>query len=245
MRKHLVFMVGAFILVGPLRADEASRAVVEKALKAHGGEEKLAKFKARQLTLKGTIEIMGQSADFTQELWFMAPDKLKEQSELEIGGQKVTFAGVINGDKVTLTINGMDFPIPDASKDDMRDGTWLIGLMTIAGLKNKEVELSSLGETQVNNKPAVGVKVSAKGRKSGNLYFDKESGLLVKMERQALDFNTQQEVKEERFIREYQEVQGIKAPKKTLIHRDGQKFLEAEVTSAKYLEKLDDNIFQP
>ncbi len=245
MRKVIVLIAASLIVSGPLRGDEGSLAVVEKAIKAHGGEEKLAKLKAANLTAKGSLDIMGQTFEFSQESWVMAPDKFKEKSELDIGGQKITVVTVMNGDKITLNANGMDVDLPDVMKDDLKDAVWLLRFGTIAGLKSKELQLSPLGESQVNNKPAIGVKVSAKGHKDVNLFFDKESGLLAKSERRALDFNTQQEMKEERFVSEYQEVQGIKVPKKLLVHRDGQKFLEAEVTSAKYLEKLDDNIFQP
>src|SRR5207253_1605637 len=96
-------------------------------------------------------------------------------------------------------------------------------------LKDKSVELSPLGEVKVNDRPAVGVRIASKGHRDLNLYFDKETGLMAKIERQALDTQTMQMVTEERIIQEYQVVDGMKVAKKVLVNRDGKKFTEAEV----------------
>jgi hypothetical protein len=244
MRKALILIAAVMVLASPMRADEAAD-IVDKAIKAHGGEANLTKFKAGHMTLKGALDIMGQSFEFTQDAWYMTPDKFKEQSDLDIMGQKIKVVTVVNGDKITLNANGMDVDLPDEMKKDIKDAIWLLRFGTLTGLKDKSVKLSPLGESKVNDKPAVGLKVAAEGHKDVNIYFDKATGMIAKTERRAVDFNTQQEVKEERFIQEWQDAQGIKAPKKLLIHRDGKKFLEADVTQIKYHDKLDDSVFQP
>ena len=89
----------------------------------------------------------------------------------------------------------------------------------------------------------MGIKVSTNGHKDINLYFDKETGLMVKMEHRTLDLQTQQEVAEERILLEYQDVGGLKTAKKVLINHDGKKYLEAEVTEVKLEDKIDDSEF--
>ena len=42
--------------------------------------------------------------------------------------------------------------------------------------------LAALGESKVGDRPALGVRISVKGRKDLRFFFDKESGLLVKSE---------------------------------------------------------------
>src|SRR5262249_31781195 len=110
-------------------------------------------------------------------------------------------------------------------------------------LKDKSYELALLGEVKVNDRPAVGVKVSSKGRKDVNMYFDKETGLMAKFEHRTRDAMSGQEVGEERIILEYKEVDGLKTAKKVLVNRDGKKFLEAEVNEVKFLDQLDDAEF--
>jgi hypothetical protein len=45
-------------------------------------------------------------------------------------------------------------------------------------------------------------------------------------------------------MKEYKDFEGVKRPAKMVIERDGNKFLDLEITEIKLLEKLDDNEFQ-
>jgi hypothetical protein len=105
------------------------------------------------------------------------------------------------------------------------------------------VTFTRLGEVKVKGRPAVGVTASRKGAKDINLYFDKETGLLAKVEMRRRDLMSGEEVTEERIITEYQEAEGRKVAKKVEVLRDGKAFLEAEVTEVKVLEKVDDSEF--
>src|ERR1043166_10016284 len=58
-------------------SDEA-RALDDKALKAHGGEDSLKKYKAGILKNKGKIELL-DGIEITQEVTFMLPDKFREE----------------------------------------------------------------------------------------------------------------------------------------------------------------------
>jgi hypothetical protein len=93
----------------------------------------------------------------------------------------------------------------------------------------------------VSDKPAVGVRVSAKGHKDISLFFDKESGLLVKTQKRTKEAGV--EVDEENFYSDFKEIDGVKLPMTLKILHDGKKFLDAKVTEAKLLEKLDDDVF--
>ena len=52
-----------------------------------------------------------------------------------------------------------------------------------------------------------------------------------------------QEITEERFITEYQELNGQKVAKKVELQRDGKAFIELEILEVQMLEKLDDSEF--
>jgi hypothetical protein len=75
------------------------------------------------------------------------------------------------------------------------------------------------------------------------LYFDKESGLLVKYESRVKDEGSGQEVNEEHFLSDYKEVQGTKQAGKVVTKRDGKLYLEGEVTDHQLSEKLDAGVF--
>src|SRR5438105_379238 len=88
-------------------ADDDPKAILEKAIKAHGGEEFLMKNKAARAVNKGKISIPGVGeAEFTQSVQYMLPDKLKDSLELTIMGQKIVVATVMNGDKLSIEAAG-------------------------------------------------------------------------------------------------------------------------------------------
>jgi hypothetical protein len=237
-------LIGGLVLAAnrPARADEA-RTIIEKAVKAHGGEEFLSKHKAGQLKGKGKLELLG-GVEFTQEASFMLPDRIKEVVEMEVNGQKVRVVTAFIGDKGFIQANGMDVPLNDDIKTALKEVGYVMKVGRLAPLlKEKGFELSLLGEVKVENKPTVGVLVTCKGHKDVSLFFDKETSLLAKVEARRVDPMSGQEVTEERIITEYQKQNGVPVPKKVLINRDGKKFMEMEVVEVKYLDKLDDSEF--
>ena len=152
-----------------------------------------------------------------------------------------TFA---NGDKLSIEANGRIFR--NGPGERLAEGR---GPHPTRGppqpLKEKGYELSLIGEDKVGEKKVVGVRVAKKGQKDVSLYFDKETWLLAKMEYRGAVMGTENEVNQERIIKEYEKNKdGIPVAKKILIKYDGKQFLEAEVTEIKYFEKLDDSEFK-
>src|SRR5947208_1477821 len=85
--------------------------------------------------------------------------------------------------------------------------------------------------TKVNGKPAVGVRVSHKGHRDINLYFDKDKGLLLKIERTVKDLMAGgKESQEEVSYSDYKEVEGVQQPTKLVIKRDGKDYVDGEAT---------------
>ena len=244
MRRLLLLSLSAGLLLpGPqtLAQDEV-KAILERAIKAHGGADKLEKLKAFQVKAKGRLDVLG-GLEFEQESSVQTPDKIKEVVRLEVDGQKLTVTTVYNGTKGWINVNGTTMDMDEKVQAAIKDALYMMSFAGLRGLKDKEFETAALGEMKVNGRPALGVKVSKKGKKDINLYFDKETGLLAKLEYQATDPMSGQEVAEERFITEYQDSDGLKMAKKVVVQRDGKKYLEAEVTEAKGLEKIDDSEF--
>lgn len=227
-------------------ADDDPKAIVVRAIKAHGGEEFLTNHPAARSTNKGKITLPGVGeAEFTQDIQYMLPDKLKDNLELSIAGQKVIVATLMNGDTLSIEAAGKPVEITDAIKKAMKGATYMMKVARLVPLvKDKGYELSLFGEAKVEDKPAVGVRVSAKGQKDMTLFFDKATGLLVKLEHRTVAPGTGNEVNEERIVQEYaKDKDGIPVPKKLLVKHDGKTFIEAEA-EVTYLGKIDDSEFR-
>lgn len=227
----------------PARADDAAaKALVEKAVKAHGGDA-LAKFTAVTSTFKGTFHGMGQELPITGQVATQGPDKVKMDMEIEAGGQKIHIVNVIAGDKGWTRVGTDTTELPKDAVDEAREHTYAGWVATLSPLTGKEFTLVATGETKVNDKPALGVKVSSKGRRDVDLYFDKESGMLVKSEAKVKDEGSGQEVTEESFYSGYKDIQGTKQAMKFKVLRDGKLYVEGEASETYLSEKLDEGTF--
>ena len=240
--------VAALVVVsgGVRAADDDAKAILTKAIKAHGGEEYLTKNKAARMQNKGKLTIPGVGeTDFTQDLAYMLPDKLKDTLELTIGGQKISIVTVMNGDKLSIEAAGKAVDITDDIKKALKDAQHMmtVGRM-VPLLKDKSYELSIFGEAKVEDKPAIGILVASKGKKDITLFFDKKTNLLAKIEHRTVEAGTGNEIGEERIILEYKIKDGIPFPKKVLVKHDGKTFLEAEMVESTMLEAIDEAEFK-
>lgn len=236
-----------FALAARGQANDDARAIIDKAIKAHGGEERLAKFKdaAIESKAKGTVNALGNQLDFTLETYVQMPDKLKTVMHLTLNGMNYTTTQVFNGDKFFLNVNGMslDNLLDDKAKEEVKEQLYSEGLARLAFFKDKSVELAPLGEIKVEGKDAVGIRLSSKGHRDASLYFDKTTGLLVKIENRIVDFTTKQEKMQTKILLDYKVEDGFPRPTRVIVNHDDQKLMEAEITEVKVTEKFDESVF--
>lgn len=246
-RFRYAVLVAGFLFAGavPARADDAADAkkLIEKAVKAHGGQDKLDKFAGSAVTFKGTFHGMGDGIPITGTVTTHGSDKQRVELEIEAGGQKFPILIVLAGDKGWSKI-GKD--VTEMDKDQLAEAkeqaraAWVT---TLAPLKDKAFTLATTGEIKVEKRVALGVKVSRKGHRDIDLYFDKETGLLVKSEGRVKDETSGQEVSEEGFFGDHKDVQGTKQPYKFTVKRNGKLFLEGEASKVEVFEKVDATTF--
>jgi hypothetical protein len=235
-------------LVSPALAQDEARAIVEKAIQARGGAEKLEKIKAYQGVSKGTLEVLGMNLSLTAQTAIQYPDRMKSVLEFEVMGQKFTVTQVLNKDKAWIQASAggqvQDIDVNEDLLKAFKEGVYAEGVGRLVPLlKDPSYTLSSLGEIKINDRPALGVKVSSKGHKDVNIYFDKATGLPSKVENTTINSELR-ECMQEVFLLEYKDYDGLKRPSKSIIHQDGKKLMELEVTEVKFLDKLDDSEFE-
>jgi len=92
-----------FVAVGVARSggddDSAARAILAKAIKAHGGEKNLAKIKA--ITRKGTgiLNLDNNKLDFTADWVVQGTTQEKMVVDVNFNGMSIKVTKVVNGDK--------------------------------------------------------------------------------------------------------------------------------------------------
>lgn len=224
--------------------DDDLKAVLRKAIAAHGGEKNLNKFGAATSKFKGTIEAMGKSRDITGESTLQKPDKLKTSLTIDIDGMAIPIVVVFDGKTLWRSINGTTAEVTDEKVvKETRESLQTEGAGTLADFLKAPYELAALGEVKVKDKAAVGIRVSKKGQRDISFYFDKKTHLVVKTEMRIYDAETAQEVTQEKYIVGYRVSNGLKTAAHVLIHKDGKAFMDIEITETQMFEKLDASTF--
>jgi len=221
---------------------DESRAIIDRAIKAHGGAKKLEAVKAVQIKMKGKI-YQPMEAAFTGEISSQPPDKLKLSIDIEVNNMNFAFVQVFDGKKGWQSIGGMTKEVDADEVKEFKEQAHVEEVSSLVVLKDKSYKLSALGDSKVGDQDTVGVQITKKGMRDVNLYFDKKSHLLLKAEYRALD-PSKQEVTQEKLFLNYKDVGGMQMPGKMVVNNDGKKFLALEIPEATPMETpFDDSVF--
>jgi hypothetical protein len=232
-------------LGGPAQTDNPrdARAIVDKAIQAMGGAEKLNGIKAAMWKSKGKISFGGNDNDFTSTTTVQGLDHFRNEFEGDFGGNTVKGVIILAGDKGWRKFgdNNMEMD-KDAVTNEKRTVYLQIIPATLVPLKTKAFKIEPAGADKVGGKAAAGVKVTAPDGKDFTLYFDKESGLPVKLVAKVVGFMGD-EFTQETLFSDYKDFHGIKKATKIESKRDGERFVEQQITEFRVLPKVGPHTF--
>jgi outer membrane lipoprotein-sorting protein len=247
--RRLLFVPCALALALPAlgRADDAAdaKALIDKAVKAHGGADALAKQKAAVTKMKGKFYGLGEAIDYTSQTSSQTPDKMRTDINASFMGTDIKVVQVVNGDKGWLEDPQGKREMSKEELEEVRNAQNAQQIARLGVLSEKDYALSPLGEVKVGDKEAVGVVVKHKGYRDVSLFFDKKTNMLLKAETRVKDPQRggDTEMTQETLYDDYKKVEGAQIPHKVTIKRDGKNYVEAEVTEFKPQEKIDDSVF--
>jgi hypothetical protein len=237
-------VLGCLLLPPALRADDAAelKAVIDKAVQAMGGKDKVARFQAGTWKAKAEFEEGGQQITLVCEGAWQGPDKVRLDAEITQGGQARRVLMVINGNQAWMKMGDEVKDAPEGVVTILKDAWHALRMAhLLPELKAPAFQLSPLGEAEVQGRPAVGISVAREGRKPVNVHFDKQTGLPVKGEVRLTDPDGK-EITLEYFYSDLREVEGVKHPMKLTLKADGKEFA-VEITEIKPKDKVDESEF--
>jgi hypothetical protein len=248
MRSLIGAVVAVVLVLGPgrsVRADDAkdAQAVIDKAVKALGGAEKLGAVKAATWSAKGKLSFDGNDNEFTSKSTVQGLDHFRQEFEGEFGGDKIKGVSVLAGDKGWRKF-GEDSN--ELDKETLANEKRIVYLQVVSALvlplKDQGFKIESLTEEKVGDKPAVAVKITGPDGKDFQLFFDKDGGLPVKQIAKVADFRGE-EYTQETLYGEYKDFDGIKKATKIEMKRNGEKFIVQEISDFKVVEKVEPKTF--
>jgi hypothetical protein len=236
----------------PARSTQpTAQQVLARALEAHGGAERLAGFPALTMKIQGTIFTPQKQLPFTAETAAQGKDRFRMVTRTELEGKPIELWEVVHGDRGWLRIGGVTQPLAKEQLQEEQQEMYAGWLATLTPLSKEPFQLVLAGAAQVEGRPAWEVLVRHPERPVVHLFFDQQTGLLVKMayrlpplsgkgaDKEAAKAGRQQEV----LLKEHRRFQGIQQPTQVLIRRDGQPFVEYRVQELRFHERLDDKLF--
>lgn len=247
--RRLLFAVA--VLVSPAAfADDAddARAIVERAIKARG--DKLGAVPGpstwEEKIVLESPEFKDQKIELRTTWAFAPPDRLRIDMKLDFAGNMFDLAYVLNGETVWLLVNGA----AQENANDMlgqalgeMNRMWATSLYPL--LSDEGFKLSTVKEQKVNGKVAVGVEVRNGKRPVVTLYFDKETGLLVKRVAQVRDAQSgDKDVLEEVVLSDFKEADGRKYHTKAVTTRDGRPHYTSFPSAPKAIKDVDAKLFE-
>jgi hypothetical protein len=235
MRRFLGVVLAVVCSVVAARADDKDATpIIDKAIGALGGAEKLGKVNAFSWKGKGTITFGGNENEFTSQVTI----KGLNQYRREFGNDQFTGIVVLDGTKGWRKFGDNSSELEgDALANEKRSVYLNVIPITLVALKGKGFKCEAAGEEKVGDKPAVVVKVTGPDGKDFTLSFDKESGLPVKEVAKVLSFQGDEYTSETTFA-DYKEFGGIKKATKVTVKRDGEPFQSWEVAEFKVLDTV-------
>jgi hypothetical protein len=124
------------------------------------------------------------------------------------------------------------------AKEDAYEG-WVESLVP---LLREKFTMALLDPVQVLGRWAEGLRISQPGRRNIDLYFDRETWLLVKSSTMRRGSHEKDE-RWEAISEAFREFDGVKIATKSVIYRDGKKWLESEVIEARFVDELPPETF--
>ena len=231
------------------KADDAGSApeIIDRAIEAAGGRQALAHYKQpfRQ-EFKNNQLVGSLTGESKTHVTTWLPDKLR--AETTRPGANAPAVGIVfdgkqgqgrgvSGSAGKWKINDRAIgPEEIAGWGNLLYAQWVA---TLLPLDDKAFKLSVLEEIMLDERPAVGVKVSHADRPDVQLYFDKEAMTLVKLVYQVNE--TRQAVQ---TFDDFTELDGLVYPRKIIMWSGGKPAAERQMTKFEFLDEVGDQTFE-
>src|SRR5262245_40655714 len=234
------------LAVPAVRAEgDPAKAMLDRAVKALGGEKALAAAGGLTWKVSGTLEIEGMKIDLTGDWSAQGIDRYRWDLQASVMGRTETVTVGIVGAKAWASNGRGD--VSDAPKD-------LVPLLLANFrcfrvvqnpllLRDKAFKLSPLGELKIGERVTVGLKVTRKDWADIDLFFDKKTGLPFKAEIHVKESKDGMDVSHAFVFDGYKEFGSLKHFGKVRFLRDDKALLKLECSDVKAQEKLDDSVF--
>ncbi len=199
----------ALTLGGALHAADTPRTILERAIQAMGGKEKITLPHAKVQHHKGSVEFKDQPgipALTVTGTSYLQGGRYRSDLKMSLAGQEIPASVLLTETESWRHANGQWTKLTEAEMEYFRIARYADLVSELVPLRDKVYQLELLPETEVEAKKAVGIKVTREGKPEIALYFEKDSGLLCRVNYKAKMPGTEKEETHELVLADYKEL---------------------------------------
>ncbi|WZO99099.1 hypothetical protein EP7_000692 [Isosphaeraceae bacterium EP7] len=228
---------------GASAEDKEAKAVIDRAIKALGGEDALARADVISWKSKGKIYLEGTPNGFTLRTTLKGLDRTRAEFGGDFDGSDIEVITVLDGAKGWRRFNGTTLELTEHELAGERQNAYLQAIsITMLAMKGDGFKVESKGEEKIDGKPSAVLKATGPDGKDFTLFFDKETGLPVKRTARIVNYDGNI-VDDQTTFEGHQEFGGIMFATRGTSTRDGIKFAEVVNTEIKVQAKADTSVF--
>jgi hypothetical protein len=233
-------MLFAALVAGPAQAGEKeAKALVERAIKAHGGEAALKRAAVCQRVDTGTRASAARDIQFTSKVTCSLPERVRLEIEAD---KRLLTVIVLDGDRGWQRTSGPAAPMSRTFHKEVREEAYVWWVATLVPLlRSRGFTLDTVAQIKVDGEPAAGVLVKRKGHADTRLYFLKRTGLLVRVERRATEAGVP--VDKAYVYAGHRSFDGVMLHTKETILVNGKKHTQLTISDYRFPSKPDARLF--
>lgn len=240
MSRSLLALVGVFLSLTSLRADEEAQKVLDRAIAAHGGATALERVPRMIRSSSGMAYGNRQENACTTELYCDLPHR--SRLEMELTAQKLKLLVVVTPTKGWNVTGGLTQEMAPSQLQEVQAEVYTYYLVSLVPLRDAKVfTLKSIPGIKVQGTETAGILVSKKGQDDVRMFFDKSTGYLVQLQRRASAAGL---VRTKDYVfADFKEFDGVKMATSYSEKINGQKTIDLKGAKYRFPSKPDDKQF--
>ena len=222
-----------------LPEDKEAKEILQRAIKAVGGERTLARLKSPMMWMeRGTFYGMGQGVPYVRQYAAKWPDWYRQEIEN-------VFTITVSGKKAWMSSAAGVQKLAGAQFEERMKQVRVAWAERLFPLTDKAYKLSTIDGIQVDGRATIGIKASHADNRDIRFFFDKETYLIAKIETMVISpQHGLDPVLSEAFYTDHKSFGGVKMPSKYKLIYDKKLFVEAETIDYKIAATLDPKQFE-
>jgi hypothetical protein len=241
------FMIIVAVATQPTQHDDACRAIIKRAVIAHGGEQNILKLRIADVKYTSTLVLPGMgTAEVSVSDTYQLPKQFKKVTKGKQGDKEIDLTwAVIDGGEKWWYRDGSGKTVVVNERRDIETlyRPYLVLEQIVFIFNDKDAKLTALPERKANKQAFVGFRFTPAVGAATDMFFDKDTGLLALTVVKRILPGASREGIQETFFSDYKKTENAMLfHKQTSVH-DMKQVGEVIITTVKTSEKFDDKVF--